>query len=87
MSESTAGGQAGADEPPTHPDTMSEAYPWIRHIETMPNNPHPEDYKVQTNLGQIDMDTHVHALENHGYAVERIVSNQPYGQQLYCTIS
>jgi len=71
---------------PTHPETMVEQYDWIRTIKTLPTDPHPEDYCVQTNAGVIEMDRHVHTLENHGYRVERIASDEPYGQRIYCAI-
>lgn len=92
------------DEPPTHPDTVSdcrresddmsgeppdtvvEKVDWVRDVETLPTEPHPEDYKVDTRISVVEMDTHVHTLENLGYAVERIGFNPPYGCQFYCTI-
>jgi hypothetical protein len=71
---------------PTHPETLREEYPWIRSIETLPTSPHPEDYRVTTNLGVVEMNQHIHTLVNHGYEVQRIASNEPKGQRLYCTV-
>ena len=78
--------ESDSEPAPLHPETLTESYPWIRYVETLPANPHPEDYKIETTLGVVEMDEHVHALENHGYSVERIASNAPKGQRLYATI-
>lgn len=75
-----------AHEGLTHPQSMVESYPWIRRIKTLPNDPHPENYKVETNIAVVEMGEHPRILENHGYSVQRIGFDQPYGAKFFCTI-
>jgi len=78
--------QASDEDPPTHPQTLTDSYEWIRTVETLPTDPHPEDYKVETNVSVVEMDYHTHVLDNHGYTVERIAFDAPYGCRFYCVI-
>lgn len=63
---------------------LQDAYQWIRAIEA--TEPHcPQDVIVRTFAGIVDVDKHVHTIENHGLTVERIGFDRAYGAYCYCS--
>jgi hypothetical protein len=66
----------------TYSDLL-DAYEWLRRIE--PTDEHcPQDVIVRTYAGMVEMDRHVHTLDNHGLSVERIGFDRAYGAYFYC---